>query len=360
MRINNKLFSLRSVFIFLLLFFAAQSVFTQGGKIVSEKIHSPSLEKTATGESPDRDVAVYLPPNYDASPAKRYPVVYLLHGIGDTHETWLDDGGEDWSNIKSVMDKGIGEGRFRAMIIVMPDERTKWFGSFYVNSAATGNWEDFTVKDLVNFVDRKYRTLANPSSRGIAGHSMGGYGAITLATKHPEVYSVVYGMNPGLIGWGGDLTIDTPAFKSVLAAKTLDEILQGGALMAGTLTVAQAFSPNPNKPPFYADFPFAMINGKVQPNEPAYGKWMENFPVNMVGKYKSNLLKLKGLRFDSGYDDEYRFIPINSRALSLVLTSHGINHVFEEYNGDHRNRMWGRTGRLSTEVLPYFETLLEH
>lgn len=71
-------------------------------------------------------------------------------------------------------------------------------------------------------------------------------------------------------------------------------------------------------------------------------------------------MKLKGLRFGSGYDDEYRFIPINSRALSLVLTSHGINHVFEEYNGDHRNRMWGRTGRFSTEVLPYFETLLEH
>ncbi len=356
----NKLFSLRLGFIFLLLFFAAQSVFTQGGKIVSETLHSKSLEKTATGESPDRNVSVYLPPDYETARAKRYPVIYLLHGIGDTQETWLDDGGGDWSHIKSVMDKGIGEGRFRAMIIVMPDERTKWFGSFYVNSSATGNWEDFTVKDLVSFVDRKYRTLASAASRGVAGHSMGGYGAITLGMKHPEVFSVVYGMNPGLIGWGGDLTIETPAFKSILEAKTFDEILQGGALTAGTLTVAQAFSPNPNKPPFYADFPFAMVNGKLQPNEPAYGKWMENFPVNMVGKYKSNLQKLKGLKFDSGYDDEYRFIPINSRALSLVLTNSGINHVFEEYNGDHRNRMWGRTGRLSTEVLPYFEMLLEH
>ncbi len=246
------------------------------------------------------------------------------------------------------------------MIIVMPDERTKWFGSFYVNSAAPGNWEDFTVKDLVNFVDRKYSTLPKPESRGIAGHSMGGYGAITLAMKHPEIYSVVYGMNPGLIGWGGDLTIESPAFKSVLEAKTFDEILQSGTLTAGTLTVAQAFSPNSNKPPFYADFPFTMVNGKLQPNEPAYSKWQDNFPVNMVGKYKSNLLKLKGLKFDSGYDDEYRFIPNNSRALSLVLTSNGINHVFEEYNGDHRNRMCGRTGRLSTEVLPYFEMLLEH
>ena len=358
MQFVNKLLPLYFGFVFLLIFLAAPSFFSQG-KIVSEKIHSPALEKTATGESPDRDVAVYLPPGYDASPAKRYPVIYLLHGIGDTHETWTDDA-EDWSNIKSVMDKSIGEGRLRAMIIVMPDERTKWFGSFYVNSAATGNWEDFTVKDLVNFVDRKYRTITKPASRGIAGHSMGGYGAITLGMKHPEVYSVVYGMNPGLIGWGGDLTIESPAFKSVLEAKTFDEILQGGALTAGTLTVAQAFSPNPNKPPFYADFPFKMVDGKLQPDEPAYTKWQDNFPVNMVGKYKLNLLKLKGLKFDSGYDDEYRFIPINSRALSLALTSNGIAHVFEEYNGDHRNRMWGRGGRLSTEVLPFFEMLLEH
>ena len=360
MKIINKLLLLHSGFVFLLIFLVAPPVFSQGGKIVSEKIHSSALEKTATGESPDRDVAVYLPPGYDASPAKRYPVVYLLHGIGDTHETWLDDGGGDWSHIKSVMDKSIGEGRLRPMIIVMPDERTKWFGSFYVNSAATGNWEDFTVKDLVNFIDRKYRTIAKPESRGIAGHSMGGYGAITLGMKHPEIYSVVYGMNPGLIGWGGDLTIETPAFKSVLEAKTFDDLMPGGVLTIGALTVAQAFSPNPNKPPFYADFPFAMVGGKLQPNEPAYGKWQANFPVNMVGKYESNLLKLKGLKFDSGYDDEYRFIPINSRAFSLVLTSNGIAHVFEEYNGDHRNRMWGRTGRLSTEVLPYFEMLLEH
>ncbi len=85
MKIINKLLSLHSVFVFVLIFLASPAVFSQSGKIVSEKIHSQALEKTATGESPDRDVAVYLPPDYDVSPAKRYPVIYLLHGIGDTH-----------------------------------------------------------------------------------------------------------------------------------------------------------------------------------------------------------------------------------------------------------------------------------
>jgi len=344
--------------LFILVLLGSSSAFSQTGKIIREIVHGVSLEKTATGESADRNVTIYLPPSYDSAPGKRYPVVYLLHGIADTDETWTQDKG-DWNNIKSLMDLGIAENKFGEMIIIIPDEKTKWFGSFYVNSSATGNWDDFTSKELVSYVDRKYRTLAQTASRGITGHSMGGYGAITLGMKHPDIYSVVYGMNPALMGWGGDFTIDNPAFESVLKAKTLDDLLPGGIYTIGSLTVAQAFSPN-SKPPFFADFPFAMVDGKLQPSEPAYSKWLENFPVNMVPKYKDNLKKLKGLRFDSGYDDEFRFIPVNSRALSLVLTSNGIDHVFEEYNGDHRNRMWGRGGRLATEVLPYFWMLLEH
>ena len=126
-----------------------------------------------------------------------------------------------------------------------------------------------------------------------------------------------------------------------------------------TVTLAQAFSPNPNNPPFLADFPFAMIDGKLQPANPAFSKWEANFPVMMVKTYRSNLLKLRGLRFDSGYEDEFKFIPINSRALSAELTKNGVEHIFEEYNGDHRNRMWSRKGRLYNEVLPYFWLLLD-
>lgn len=257
------------------------------------------------------------------------------------------------------MDKGIAEGGFGEMIVVMPDERTNAFGSFYVNSTATGNWADFTAKDLVSYIDKKYRTIPDAKSRGIAGHSMGGYGAITLGMKHPEIYSVVYGLNPAIMGWSEDFTIENPAFKNVLTAKSLDELLPKGIYSIGAVTVAQAFSPNPNRPPFFADFPFAEVNGKLAPAEPAFSRWQENFPVNMVKKYRANLMKLRGLRFDSGYEDEYLFIPPNCRALSAELTGNGIEHIFEEYNGDHRNRLHGRTGRLYTEVLPYFWLLLD-
>lgn len=340
----------------------AGSASAREGRLVRETVHAVSLEKNVTGESPDRSVTVYLPPGYDREPAKRYAVVYLLHGIMDTDATWTRPwrpGNEGWATVKEVMDGGIAARRFGEMIVVMPDGRTKWGGSFYTNSAATGNWEDFVVKDLVAHVDAKYRTLARAAARGIAGHSMGGYGAIKLGMKHPDVFSVVYGLNPAVLGWGADLTPENPAIAYALGVKTPEEALKGGVYSLGTVVVAQAFSPNPGRPPLFVDFPFESVGGRLRPSEPAFSRWQENFPANMVGKYRANLSKLRGLKFDSGYEDEFTHIPVTARALSAALSGHGVEHVFEEYNGDHRNRLWGRTGRLATEVFPYFWLLLD-
>ncbi len=349
--------------LFLLMLLAASATFSQEGGLVREIVHGPSLEKNLTGESPDRNVSVYLPPSYDTSPNKRYPVVYLLHGIGDTDKEFTvawSNGNSTWGTIQGLMNRGIAEGRFGEMIIVMPDARTKMMGSFFTNSSATGNWEDFIVKDLVSLIDQKYRTLARSESRGIAGHSMGGYGAIKLGMKHPDVFSVVYGMNPALIGLGGDVSIDNPAFGPLLKMTTPEEVFQGGRYAVGAIALAQAFSPNPNRPPFYADLPLKMVAGKLERDELIHRKWEDNLPLNMAAQYKSNLLKLRGIRFDTAWEDEFTHIPITTRALSHKLTEIGIEHIFEEYNGDHRNRMWERTGRLYTDVLPYFWLLLNH
>jgi S-formylglutathione hydrolase len=355
---------IRAILFLVLACFATQAASAQEGRLVREKVHGVSLEKNVTSESPDRSVSVYLPPSYDKSPNKRYPVVYLLHGITDTDGAWIfpwDKNGGPWQTIPGVMNLGLAEKRFGEMIVVMPDERTNWGGSFYTNSAATGNWEDFTVKDLVSYIDGKYRTLARASSRGIAGHSMGGYGAIKLGMKHPDVFSVVYGMNPAVLGWGRDLTIENPSFKFLLTKPVAapEEAFKGGIYALGAIVVAQAFSPNPARGPLFLDLPFKLVDGKMLPSEPAFSKWQENFPIYMVEKYQANLAKLRGLRFDSGYEDEFTHIPPTARTLSNELTARGIEHVFEEYNGDHRNRLWGRSGRMASEILPYFWLLLD-
>lgn len=338
---------------------AASRVDGGESQIIREKIHGPSLEKNPAGESADRFVTVYLPPSYVEQTTRRYPVLYLLHGIGDTDEMWMSRKNA-YANIKDLMDRGIAEKRFGEMLVVMPDEKTSWYGSFYTSSEWTGNWEDFTVKDLVAAIDGKYRTLARASSRGLAGHSMGGHGAIKLGMKHPDVFSLVYGMNPALLGWSGDLSIENPAFISVQKMTTREQTLaENSPYPPAIVCVAQAFSPNPKGGAFHADFPFAVVDGKVQPAEPAFSKWEANMPVYMVRQYRANLQKLRGLRFDSGWDDEYSHIVLTSRELSRTLTRFGIDHIFEEYNGDHRNRLHGRTGRMYQAVLPYFGLLLE-
>ncbi|HKP73428.1 MAG TPA: alpha/beta hydrolase-fold protein, partial [Pyrinomonadaceae bacterium] len=225
----------------LLILVAAPVAFAQKeGRLVRETVHGASLENNVTGEATDRNVSVYLPPSYDGAPSKRYPVVYLLHGIGDTDAEFTsawNNQTDAWGTVRGLMNNGVAEGRFGEMIVVMPDERTKMMGSFYTNSAATGNWEDFTVKDLVNYIDKKYRTLARAESRGIAGHSMGGHGALKLGMRHPEVYSVVYAMNPAVLGWGNDISVENPAFASLFKMTTLEEVMRGGIYSIGGLCV---------------------------------------------------------------------------------------------------------------------------
>ena len=342
------------IYIFaVLLFLTVQFANAQDkGTVKFDVLDSKALAGNITDENTKRVITIYLPPSYSVS-NKKYPVLYLLHGIGDDHLNFVDDA-EKYQNIQDLMDAGIAAHRFNEMIIVTPDEKTNAFGSFYVNSAVTGNWEDFTAKELVNYIDANYRTIAKAESRAIAGHSMGGYGAITLAMKHPDIFSVAYALSGGFVAFTGEITPKNPDVRKFVLAKNYDDLLATkNSKTIGMLTVAQAFSPNPLTPPFYADKPFKMRRKKVVRNTIAYNQWLKNDVVNMADKYKANLLKLKALKFDSGFDDEYKFIPTNSRLFSKKLTALNIPHQFEEYNGDHRNRLWGLNGRIYNDLLPF-------
>ena len=330
----------------------------QKGEVILDSINSKSIGQTITQEDPVRKVAIYLPPGY-ANSTKRYPVLYLLHGIGDDHEEFTHDTIRN-NNIQDLMDMGIAANKFGEMIIVMPNEKTNWFGSFYANSSVTGNWADFTAQELVNFIDTKFRTIVNPPSRAIAGHSMGGYGALTLAMTHPDIFSVVYGMSAALVCFCGEITPGNPAVHKFVKAKTYKELMATqSSVSIGLLTVAQAFSPNPKRLPFFADYPFKMEGAKVVMNPVASNQWQAKNPVQMAEKYKSNLLKLKAIKFDSGNKDEYQFIVVNNRLFSKKLNELQIPHEFEEYNGDHRNRLWGKDGRIYNDLLPFIFEHLE-
>jgi len=341
--------------------FPAFPSLAQNGQLNYVNIHGPSLENNMLGVSTTRETAIYLPPSYQASPSKRYPVLFILHGITDPITVWTEPWSPDdaeFATIQNLMDKGIAEGLLEEMILVIPDARTPFYGCHYANSSVKGNWQDFVTKDLVAYIDTNYRTLPHSPNRGIMGHSMGGHGALRIGLQHPEIFSAVYGMNPSLMGWGGDVSAENPAFETLLSSQDPTPHFESNFYVPAIIGVSQAFSPNPDNPPFYADYPFKMENGAIVQNQAAFTRWEENFPESMIDDYLAGTQRLQGLRFDSAFIDEFSHIPPTTRAFSEALTAQNVPHFFEMYNGDHRNRLWGASGRLYTEALPYFSRLL--
>ncbi len=350
---------------------ALSPVWAQTATVVEETVHSVALEKNLLGDSPERSVTVYLPPGYAQSSRSRYPAVYLLHGYLGSNKVWSE-------RIPRLMDRLIAARKIREMIIVMPDGSNRYGGSFYTNSISTGNWEDFISRDLTKFIDTKYRTLSQASSRGIAGHSMGGYGAIKLAMKHPEVYGAVYGLSACCLGWGVDLSLTNPAWDKTLDFKTTDDFLKaengffkeqeerrrGPAPTAlgdsfysiAFMALSAAWSPNPRNSPLYASFPVEGRDGARKPVPKEEARWSANMPLAMLDRYRSNLSQLGAIAFDVGTEDEFPHIVTGAHALSRALERNRIQHSFEEYEGTHGNRI---PERIELRVLPFFSRTLE-
>ncbi|MGW8316358.1 MAG: alpha/beta hydrolase, partial [Bacteroidales bacterium] len=180
--------------LFLLLLGAMATAQPQGTR-ERIKVHGEALEGNLIGDPADRDVSVYLPPSYSTDPDKRYPVLYMLHGFTDSDYKWFG-WEEHWINLKQVIDGAIASGSSKEMIVVMPNAYNRFKGSMYSSSATIGDWETFVSGDLVRYIDAHYRTIPKASSRGLAGHSMGGYGTMRLGMKYPGVWSAIYALSP--------------------------------------------------------------------------------------------------------------------------------------------------------------------
>src|SRR5687767_1077133 len=161
------------------------------GKVERVTVHGKALEGNLEGDSPDRDVTVYLPPSYQTDQARRFPVVYLLHGYGGRETTFT----ERLASLQESADRLASSPGFSELIVVTPSAFTLHKGSMYSNSVTTGDWERFIADDLVAYMDGHYRTLADRKSRGLAGHSMGGYGALRIGMKRPDVFLSLYLMS---------------------------------------------------------------------------------------------------------------------------------------------------------------------
>lgn len=317
------------------------------GKVVTTQLRSTHLQNNM-GENPERAVSVYLPPGYDDS-EQRYPVIHFLHGFtGDN--TMLDP-------MVPLLNMAIATKRIRPFIMVISDQKTTYDGSFYSNSGVFGNWEDFTAYDLVSYVDDNYRTIADPNSRGITGHSMGGYGAILLAMKYPDVFSSVYALSPGALAIVREYGPNSNTFKEFATIETEEDLAK---TYFGKVVVAfgRSWSPNAENPPFYTDLPFDYRSGELEVNKEALKKWYDNMPLYMIDEYRENLLKLRAIKLDWGRNAGERF-TIQCAMFSQRLENAGITHFAEEYIGTHLNNIYTTEGRIPQQMLPFFNYYLD-
>lgn len=310
--------------------------------LVMDSFTSRVLADNPLGDPATRQLPIILPPDYTSS-GRRYPVIYGLAGFTGSGLSYLNF--TAWQpNLQERIDDLMADGRLPPAIFVLPDCFTRYGGSQYLNSTATGRYEDYVVDEIVSFVDSKYRTIAAPEGRGLFGKSSGGYGALMLGMRHPDVFGAV-------ACHSGDMYFEycyKPSFP-----KFINAVLRAGGLdkwwaeferkvkkeredieAVDMLAMAACYSPNPDRKPLPIDFPFDMYTGELRPD--VWQRWLEHDPVLLAERYADNLKQLRLLFIDCGARDEFN-LHLGARILVERLTALGVPHAYEEFDDGHMN-----------------------
>ena len=302
------------------------------------KVHGASLEGNLEGNAVDRDVLVFLPPGYSHDKQRRYPVVYALHGYSIGAEQWTHE-----IHVPQTIEGAFAKGA-KEMIVVLPDSKTVHNGSMYSSSVTTGDFETFISRDLVAYIDAHYRTIPDRMSRGLVGHSMGGYGATRIGMKHSDVFGSLYIMSPCCLAPRPAGPGNPEVEKALEAVKTPEDSAKLSFMARAQLASAAAWSPNPKNPPLYLDLP--VKDGSPQPD--VLAKWAANAPLAFVDQYIGKLREYRMIAIDVGDKDGLRE---GAGKLHDVLDTYKITNSFEVYPGTHTSAV---ADRFQNHVMPFF------
>ena len=306
------------------------------GTVVNIRHESEVLKGNPPGDPHIRDLFVYLPPGYEES-GGRYPSVYCLTGFTGRGKMLLNDNAFT-PNLAERMDRLIAAGAIKPMIVVMPDCFTYYGGSQYINSTATGRYEDYLTDEIVPFIDAEFRTVAARNSRAVMGKSSGGYGSLIMGMRHADVFGLV-------CSTAGDAYFEycypmdfAKAFRTIKGdpAHFMREFWatekQGKDDHPALNTIGMASCYSPNGSEF--DMPFDLETGEIR--EDVWARWLEHDPVRLVEKHADDLRSLKLLYVDAGTKDEFA-LDVGAKILSRKLNKFDVPHLHEEFDDGHFN-----------------------
>jgi enterochelin esterase family protein len=296
------------------------------------EFQSKALRGNPLGDPALRRVPVYLPPSY---PRKRYPVYFMLTGFTGFGEMLLQRGA--WSeSLPERLDRLIATKQMAEAIVVMPDCFTRYGGSQYLNSTATGRYEDHVVRELVPHIDERYRTTGR---RAVLGKSSGGYGALVLGMRHPAVFQA-------LACHSGDLYFEYCYLTDF--PKAIDQLRNfggpqkflkawekmpkrlSGSLHAVVNTIAMAACYSPRGRTF--DLPFDLKTGELRND--VWRRWKAWDPIVLLDRHARHLKRLDCVFLDCGTRDQFS-LHHGARIFVQKARRLGVRLIHEEFDDDH-------------------------
>jgi hypothetical protein len=323
------------------------------GRIVDVTLESRALAGNLVGVPTTRQIKVYLPESY-ARGSARYPVVYYVHNY-----FWSPRQVFEENRLQDYFERAVARGELGEVIIVAGDFTTPTGFNFFGNDRVAGRWVDHFVDELVPLVDARFRTRATAASRGLAGDFFGGFAALKFAMQRPGKFGAVYALHPVGTGTGLNPGMWRPNWEIVHAAKSWDD-LRRDTYAPIFVAMAQAYLPNPDRPPFYCDFMVEREGEKLVPNTRNIVNLDTRFLLDaQLVEHAGALKELRALKIDWGKYDETQGHVYANHAFTRKLDEYGVPHFAEEYSGNQWNRLWTPQGRVERDLVPFFADFLE-
>ena len=312
------------------------------GRVDEHVIASAALRGNPLGDPYERPLQVYMPPEYDEEPARRYPSVYVLQGYTGHVAMWRNRT-PFRRPFPEEADALFARGGAPPCIVVYVDAWTAYGGSQFVDSPGTGRYHTYLCDEVVPFVDDRYRTLAAPEHRGVTGKSSGGFGALITPMLRPDLFG-------GLASHAGDALYELcyiPIFPKVVRAlrdeyggsyeRFWEDFRSRPAMskesdgdLVITWGVAACFSAEDDGT---VRLPFEVETGKLVPG--VWERWLAWDPVRMVPRYADALRGLRAVYLDAGTRDEW-LLDLGAEAVRRELEAIGVEDVrFELFDATH-------------------------
>jgi enterochelin esterase family protein len=309
------------------------------GRLERTRLVSRVLDGNRLGDPIDREVIVYLPPSYDSG--GRYPIVMVLAGFGGTNRTLVN---EDLfrPNVVQIFDRLVTSEASSPAILVLPDACTRFGGSQFLDSPATGRYQTYLADEIIAHVDATYRTIPTREARGIVGRSSGGFGALRLGMDRPDVAAVI-------ASHAGDAAFEVSLRPLIpTAARVFDQAGGVAAFLQRVLAkgpsgsdfdalffaaAAAAYAPEPGAPFPHLALPFDARTAEV--DEEVWARFLEHDPIARIPAQADAVRDLDAIYVDAGDSDEYG-LQFAARQLVDAFAAAGVTAHYEEFEGGHR------------------------